>query len=254
MSTPIQRRAFLKNAALISAATIVKPSVVFGTKANSAVRLGIIGCGERGTAVISSMSKHTNMAIIAMADLFEGQLQSKLQVYNQLNAAKEFPAINSAAMYQRSKAYLRLLDNKDVDAVLISSPAYTHPEFLEAAVAAGKHVYCEKPVATDVAGCKQVEQVGEKWNRKQSIVIGFQIRYATPYAEMVKRIQGGAIGDVVSAQLYYLSSGIPIKTFRNVSEDEARIRNHFHYRALSGGILLDQGIHMLDVCNWTLKV
>lgn len=253
MNMPVSRRAFLKNAALISTVTIVKPSLVFGTRANSAVRLGIIGCGDRGTAVISSMAKHTNVVIIAMADLFEDQLQSKKGIYDQLNAAKSFPAINSAAMYQGSKAYLKLLDNKDVDAVLISSPAYTHPEFLEAAVAAGKHVYCEKPVATDVAGCKRVEQVGEKLNGKQSVVIGFQIRHATPYVEMVKRIQDGAIGDVVSAQLYYFSSGIPIKPFKNASEDEARIRNHFHYQALSGGILLDQGIHMLDVCNWALK-
>jgi predicted dehydrogenase len=187
-----------------------------------------------------------------MADLFEDQLQRKKGVYDQLNASKGFPGISSSNMYQGSKAYMKLLENKDVDAVLISSPAYTHPEFLEAAVSAGKHVYCEKPVATDVVGCKRVEQVGERLNGRQSVVIGFQIRYATPYVEMVKRIQNGAIGDVLTAQLYYLSSGIPIKTFNNALADEARIRNHFHYRALSGGILLDQGIHMLDVCNWTL--
>jgi myo-inositol 2-dehydrogenase / D-chiro-inositol 1-dehydrogenase len=247
------RRSFLKNVTLVSGITILKPSLVFGTKANGAVRLGIVGCGERGTAVISSMSKNTNVNIIAMADLFEDKLQGKRSIYNQLNAAKGFPEIKTANMYQGSKAYMRLLENKDIDAVLISSPAYTHPEFLEAAVAAGKHVYCEKPVATDVAGCKRVEQAGEKLNGKQSVVIGFQIRYATPYVEMVRRIQDGAIGDVVTAQLYYLSSGTPIKTYNNVPDDEARIRNHYHYRALSGGILLDQGIHMLDVCNWTLK-
>src|SRR6476469_6733503 len=132
--TPIQRRAFLKNAAVLSTVSILRPSLVFGTKANSAIRLGIIGCGERGTAVISSMCKHTNAAIIAMADLFEDKLQSKKETYNQLNAAKGFPAVRDAYMYQGSKAYLALLENKDVDAVLISSPAYTHAEFLEAAV------------------------------------------------------------------------------------------------------------------------
>jgi predicted dehydrogenase len=188
-----------------------------------------------------------------MADLFEDQLQRRRGVYNQLNADKGFPSITNTNLYQGSKAYLRLLENKDVDAVLISSPAYTHPEFLEAAVAAGKHVYCEKPVATDVAGSKRVEEIGKKLNGKQSVVIGFQIRYASPYVEMVRRVQSGAIGEIVSAQLYYFSSGTAIKTLNNISEDEARIRNHYHYRALSGGILLDQGIHMLDVCNWTLK-
>src|SRR5215213_4674767 len=135
--TTIERRVFLKEVTILSAATILKPGIVFGTKANAAVRLGIIGCGERGTAVISSMSKNTNVNIIAMADLFEDKLQGKRSTYNQLNAAKNFPEIKSANMYQGSKAYMRLLDNKDVDAVLISSPAYTHPEFLEAAVAAG---------------------------------------------------------------------------------------------------------------------
>src|SRR5215217_5485289 len=253
MMDPIKRRSFLKNAAVVSAVTLLKPSLVFGTKANTAIRLGIIGCGDRGTAVISSMSKHTGVNIIAMADLFEDKLQSKKGIYDQLNADKGFPAISNANLYQGSKAYLSLLDNKDVDAVLISSPAYTHPGFLEAAVAAGKHVYCEKPVAPDVIGCNRVQQVGKNLNGKQSVVIGFQIRYATPYVEMVRRIQSGAIGDVVSAQLFYFSSSTPIKTFNNASEDEARIRNHYHYRDLSGGILLDQGIHMLDVCNWTLQ-
>jgi predicted dehydrogenase len=70
---------------------------------------------------------------------------------------------------------------------------------------------------------------------------------------MVKRIQSGAIGDVVNAQLYYLSSAIKLKPYKNIPHDQARIRNHFHFRALSGGILPDQGIHMLDVCNWALQ-
>ena len=249
----MKRISFIKNSAAISAAIILKPGIVFGSRANSAIRIGIIGCGSRGTAVISSMSKHTNTNIIAMADLFEDKLKTITPVLNQLNAAKGFPAISPANIFQGSKAYLKLLELKDVDAVLISTPAYTHPTFMEAAVAAGKHVYCEKPVATDTAGCKRIQQVGEGLKGKLSVVIGFQIRYATPYAEMVKRIHRADIGDIVTAQLYYLSSGTKINEFKNVSDDEFRIRNHFHFHALSGGILLDQGIHMLDICNWTLK-
>ena len=249
----MKRISFIKNSAAISAAIILKPGIVFGSRANSAIRIGIIGCGSRGTAVISSMSKYTNISIIAMADLFEDKLKMITPVLNQLNAAKGFPAISPANIFQGSKAYLKLLQLKDVDAVLISTPAYTHPTFMEAAVAAGKHVYCEKPVATDAAGCKRIQQVGEGLRGKLSVVIGFQIRYATPYAEMVKRIHRADIGDIVTAQLYYLSSGTKINEFKNVSDDEFRIRNHFHFHALSGGILLDQGIHMLDICNWTLK-
>lgn len=249
----MKRRSFIKNTVAVSTITILKPGIVFGSRANSFIRVGIIGCGHRGMEVISSMSANTNINIIAMADLFEDKLQSGTDRLNKVNAAKGFPALNQSNIYQGPKAYLRLLENKDVDAVLISSPAYTHPFFLEAAVSAGKHVYCEKPVAPDVAGCKKVMKVGEKLNGKQSAVIGFQIRYATPYVEMVKRIQRGDIGDVVNGQLYYFSSGTEIHQYKNISVDEFRIRNHYHFQALSGGILLDQGIHMLDVCNWALK-
>lgn len=188
-----------------------------------------------------------------MADLFQDQLLEARAKFNKLNAAKKFGEIPKSNIYQGSQAYLELVNNKDVDAVLISSPAYTHPGFMEAAVKAGKHVYCEKPVALDVDGCKRVEAMGRQLNDKLSVVIGFQIRHATAYVDMVRRIQRGDIGDLVTAQLYYLSSAIPLKQIKNISDDEQRIRNHFHFNALSGGILLDQGIHMLDVCNWAMK-
>jgi predicted dehydrogenase len=188
-----------------------------------------------------------------MADLFEDQLQRANPILNQLNIGKGQPEIKKANIYQGSKAYLRLIENKDVDAVLISSPAYTHAEFLEAAVAAGKHVYCEKPVATDVAGCNRIVKAGQKLNGKQSVVVGFQIRHATPYVGLVKRIQEGAIGDIVNGQLYYLSSATRFNDLKNVSDDEFRIRNHYLFRALCGDIILDQAIHMIDVCNWALQ-
>ena len=248
----MQRRTFLKNAATVSAFTILKPDIVFKSRVNSAIRLGIIGCGKRGTAVITSMSQNTNTHIFAMADLFEDKLQKGLSVYSQLNSAKTLPAINSSCVYKGSKAYLKLIENKDVDAVLISTPAYAHPFILEAAVDGGKHVYCEKPVAPDTEGCKRVLRVGEKLSSKLSVVIGFQIRYASVYGEMVRRVQQGDIGELVNAQLFYISSGTDVAEPKNMSDDEFRIRNHFHFEELSGGILLDQGIHMLDVCNWTL--
>ena len=251
--TKIERRTFLKQAAAFSAFTILDPKIVFGSQANSAIRVGIIGCGSRGTAVLESMSQHTNTSIVAMADLFEDQLNTAAATFNKLNAAKKIPAINKANIYRGSKAYQRLIENKDVDAVLISSPAYTHAEFLETAVAAGKHVYCEKPVATGVAGCERIVKAGEKVKGKQSVVVGFQIRHATPYVQMVKRIHEGAIGDVVNAQLYYLSSETKLRDIKNVSDDEFRIRNHYFFRALCGDIILDQAIHMIDVCNWALQ-
>lgn len=249
----MQRRSFIKNTAAVSAFSILKPGIVFGSKANSAIRMGVIGCGNRGTAVISSISANTNSNIIAIADIFNDKLAAAEKNFNQLNAAKSFPALHKPNIYLGSKAYMRLLENKDVDAVLISSPAYSHVDFLEAAVAAGKHVYCEKPVATDVDGCRRVIAAGEKFNGKQSMAIGFQIRHATAYTEMVNRVQRGDIGDLITVQLFYFSSGAKLVEAPNASWDEVRIRNHYYFRAMSGDILLDQGIHMIDVCNWALK-
>jgi myo-inositol 2-dehydrogenase / D-chiro-inositol 1-dehydrogenase len=199
------------------------------------------------------MSEQTNINIIAMADLFEDKLENAKKILDRQNIKKGFPKIEKANTHVGSKAYLQLLENKNIDAVLISSPAYTHAEFLEAAALAGKHIYCEKPAAPDVAGCRRVEHIGNIVNGKLSIVIGFQIRYATPYVEMVKRVQRGDIGEVLNAQLCYLSTRSSVGNIEGMSYDEARIRNQYNFQALSGGTMLDQSIHMLDVCNWTLQ-
>ena len=117
----MERRNFIKSAASLSAITILRPDTIFGSKANSAIRIGFIGCGSRGTSVISSMSKNTNIQIIGMADLFDYQLQTAKIIVDQLNAAKGFPGIRKSNIYQGSKAYLELINNKEVDAVLILS-------------------------------------------------------------------------------------------------------------------------------------
>jgi predicted dehydrogenase len=249
----LNRRKFIKSTAAISAVTIVSPGIAFGSKANSAIRMGIIGCGGRGTGVISSMSMHANINIVAMADLFRDKLDVAKLRLDAKNKEKGFPEIAKSSTYVGSQSYLQLLDNKDVDAVLISSPAYTHAGFMEAAAAAGKHIYCEKPVSPDVAGCRKMEKVGERFDNKLSMTIGFQIRYATPYVQMVERIHKGDIGKILSVQLFYLSSRVGIVDTSGKSYDEKRIRNQYHFHALSGGTLLDQSIHMLDVCNWALQ-
>lgn len=251
--TDLNRRKFIKSTAAVSTVTIVSPGIAFGSKANSAIRMGIIGCGGRGTAVISSMSQHTNINIVAMADLFKDRLDASKARLDARNREKGFPEIAESSTHVGSQAYLQLLDNRDVDAVLISSPAYTHADFMVAATEAGKHVYCEKPVSPDVAGCRKMEKVGERHDKKLSMTIGFQIRYATPYVQMVERIHQGDIGKILSAQLYYLAGRIGVRDTPGKSYDEMRIRNQYLFHALSGGTLLDQSIHMLDVCNWALQ-
>ena len=251
---PVTRRNFLTSAAAISAITILKPATVFGTQANSAVRVGIIGCGNRGTAVISDMVNNTSARIIAMGDLFGYQLEKAKPKFDKLNKDNNGVAIADNKVYRGPLAYQNVIHDPDVDAVLVSAPAYTHPLFLDAAVEVGKHVYCEKPASPDVAGCKKVMAAGAKAKDKVSVAIGFQIRHATPYVEMANRIRRGDIGEVVNVQLYYISSGSGqvVQPVGN-SREEFMIRNHFHFRELSGGIFLDQAIHMIDVGNWILN-
>ena len=249
----MKRRDFLQTTAAFSAVTLISPATAFGSKANSAIRMGLIGCGARGTSVITSMSNHTNINIIAMADLFRDKLDTAKKVLDEQNIKKGFSAIEKANTYVGSKAYMQLLENKDIDAVQISSPAYTHADFFEAAAIAGKHIYCEKPASPDVAGCRKVEHIGNIYNGKQSMVIGFQIRHATPYAEMVKRIQRGDLGDILNVHLCYLAIESTVGNLSGLSYDEARIRNQYNFHALSGGVMLDQAIHMIDVCNWALQ-
>ncbi|MDP2984560.1 MAG: Gfo/Idh/MocA family oxidoreductase [Candidatus Latescibacter sp.] len=254
MENTVDRRTFLKTAAAASAAvTVLKPGTVFGSAANSTVRLGIIGCGGRGTGVISSMVRNTDSRIVAIADLFEDQLTKGRENLNRVNREKGHPQIEDSHLFLGSKAYLRLLDLKDVDAVLVSTPAFLHPVHLEAAVDAGKHAYCEKPVAIDPAGVKRIQRIGKKAAGKTTLVVGFQIRHATPYVEMVKRIQQGDIGDIVTVQAYYLAGSIPIKWRDDVPQDEARLRAWFWDLALSGDILVEQGIHVVDIMNWVFK-
>ena len=249
----MKRRDFLQNTAALSAVTIMSPAAAFGTQANSAIRMGIIGCGNRGTSVIRSMSEHTGINIVAMADLFRDKLEASKKLLDEQNTKKGFSAIAKTSTYTGSKCYQQLLANKEVDAVLISSPAYTHADYFEASAQAGKHIYCEKPASPDVAGCRKVEHTGDLYNGRLSMVIGFQIRHATPYIQMVERIQRGDIGEVLNVHLSYLATRIEPKDTTGMSWDEIRIRNQYHFHALSGGTMLDQAIHMIDVCNWAIQ-
>jgi myo-inositol 2-dehydrogenase / D-chiro-inositol 1-dehydrogenase len=146
-----------------------------------------------------------------------------------------------------------ILGSKEVDAVVIATPPYYHPKHLEAAVAAGKHVYLEKPVAVDVPGAKNVIEIGKRAEGKLSLDVGFQIRDCPPFVELVKRIHDGALGNIVCGEAHYLTGYIDRPDWPNASPAEHRLRNWLYDRALSGDIIVEQNIHVIDICNWILK-
>jgi predicted dehydrogenase len=250
----ITRRGFLGAAAATAAGVmIVKPGAVRGSAANSAVRLGILGCGGRGWAVGTGFVDNTNTRVVALADLFADQLEAGRKHFDEHQQAKGYTAIDSSQLFHGPKAYQEIAASKEVDFILITTPPYFHPHHLETVVAAGKHVYCEKPVAVDVPGAKRVMRIGEKAQGKLSLEVGFQIRKAPPHVELVKRIHGGALGKIGCGLAYYYCGHIDRPEWPGASPEEKRLRNWVWDRTLSGDIIVEQNIHVIDMCNWTLQ-
>ncbi len=247
------RREFIGTAAAAATFTILKPQLVRGTAANSAVRVGLLGCGGRGTADATDLVESAGARVVALADLFKDQLDAAEMGFNELGQKKGYASIDRSQLFLGPKAYQEIVNSKEVDAVVITTPPYFHPEHLEAAVEAGKHIYCEKPVAVDVPGAKRVIHAGEKAHGRLSLDVGFQIRNAPPFVELTKRIHDGALGKITCGQAYYYTSAIDRPPWPNASPAERRLRNWVYDRVLSGDILVEQNIHVIDVCNWVLQ-
>lgn len=251
--TKVGRREFVGVTAAAAGVTILKPSVVFGTQANSAVRMGILGCGGRGTGVMSSFLRNTSAVVTAAGDIFPDNLDAGRQRLDEVSAELGKPALDGSRLFKGGKAYESLFTSNDVDALYIATPPYFHPAHLEAAIASGKHIYLEKPVAVDVPGCRKVMELGEKAKGKVSLAVGFQIRHASPYVELAKRIHEGQIGSPVCGRIHYFASAIPRPEWPDASPAERRLRNWVHDRMLSGDIIVEQNVHIIDVTNWFLK-
>jgi myo-inositol 2-dehydrogenase / D-chiro-inositol 1-dehydrogenase len=246
------RRGFIGTAGAAGAGIIfVKSESVRGTPANSAPGLGIIGCGGRGNHVGQEFVKNTDARVTALMDLFDDRLTSTTARFNKLAQEKSYAGVPSANLFKGWKSYENLVRSKDVDIVLVTSPPFFHPDHFEAAVAAGKHVYLEKPVATDVHGCNRVIKTGRA--AKVSVHVGFQKRYSDGYRALVERVHKGEIGDVALGQAYYYTNDLDRQNKPGMSALEARVRNWVFDKALSGDILVEQNIHIIDACNWILK-
>lgn len=237
----LHRRDFLGGAAGLGL-LILKPQTVRGYQANSAVRHALLGCGNRGTTVAKSFAKNTTARVVALGDIFPDQIEKAKAVFPDATLTCHGP-----------NAYQELAASKDIDSIQISTPPYFHVEHLAAAIAGGKHAYCEKPVGVDVAQAKRALALAKTVNDKVSVDVGFQIRSAPPFAELVRRIHDGAIGKPVSivAHYYAPASHYPDRP-DSMSKNELRLRNWNWDLILSGDIIVEQNIHVVDICNWIL--
>ena len=246
------RREFLAAAGTANL-MILSPQTALGSAANSAVRLGLVGCGGRGTHVSTSFAKHAKAHVTALADLYPDQLDKAKQHFDGVSKEHGYSPIDRSQMFVGANAYKELVSSNQIDAVYVATPVYFHPEHFEVAVDAGKHVYLEKPVGLDVPGVKRVLRAAEKAKGRQSVTVGLQLRHATPYVELVKRLHGGQIGEIVSGLVHYYAGALERPERPGAAALDLRVRNWMWDKALSGDIVVEQNVHVLDVTNWALK-
>jgi predicted dehydrogenase len=221
---------------------VLKPGTVFGTQANSSLELGVAGFGGRGSWIAGLFAEHTLTRVVAVADPFADRLSKSQETFK----------VDPSRLYKGREGYKDLVASK-LDAVAIESPPYFHPEQAAAAVAAGKHVYLAKPVAVDVAGCKSILASAEKAKGKLSFLVDFQMRASAPFQELIRRVQAGAIGAPVMGHVFYHTGRLTPRSTPGMPPAEARLKNWVFDKALSGDIIVEQNIHVIDVANWYLN-
>ena len=247
----MNRRRFIQTGAqAASALLLLKSKTAFGYQANSVVRHGLLGCGNRGTSVAVSFSQNTQAQVVALADIFQDQLDAGKKHFDKVNSDLGRAAIDSKLMFRGPHAFEQLANSKDVDLIQISTPPFFHVQHLEAAVAAGKHVYCEKPVGIDVRQANQALKIAKRVKQNQRVDVGFQCRMAPPLAAIQQKIKAGDLGKIATVSGNYNAPASTEKNRPGAGKDEYRLRNWLWDRALSGDILVEQNIHIIDLCNW----
>lgn len=271
----ISRRKFVKSTAL-AAGGIISTTALSARPAgwltgSETIRIGLIGCGGRGTgAAVQALSTKQNVKLVAMADAFEDRLTSSYEAISshefedeltgEITNAGDRLEVPQEHRFVGFDAYEKVIPM--VDVIILATPPGFRPMHFEAAVNAGKHVFMEKPVATDAPGIRRVLEAAEKAKaQKLNVVVGLQRHYQASYRGWIERIHAGQIGDVMSSRVYWNSSGVWVRdraslesaAGRPLTEMEYQMRNWYYFNWLCGDHITEQHIHNLDVSNWAMQ-
>ena len=249
------RRGFLRRSA--AAAALSAGSLAIGRSVHAAgsdlIRLAFIGCGGRGTGAASqALSTAGPVKLVAMADLFADRIENSLKYLTKNEAIRDRIDVPPERRFTGFDAYKRAMEC-DVDMVLLTTTPHFRPIHYAAAVAAGKHVYMEKPVAVDGPGVRAIMAANEEAKKKRlAVAVGFQRRHQDSCRENIRQIRDGEIGDVRVIRSYYLMPGIVNGRVRlpEQTEMEYQIRNWLYFTWLSGDHFVEQAVHAVDVGNW----
>jgi predicted dehydrogenase len=217
------------------------------------VKVGLIGCGGRGTdAINNAMAADPAVTIVACADLFPDKAKRAAEGFK--NKFKDRCAITDDQVFGGFDAYRKLV-KCDLNYVILATTPVFRSYHLAAAIAAGKNVFMEKPVAVDPGGCRRVIEASKLAAEKGlAIVCGTQRRHSSNYLTTMEQIHNGAIGDLVGGQCYWNGGGIWYRKPRpGMSELEWQIENWYHFTWLSGDQICEQHIHNIDVINWCFQ-
>jgi predicted dehydrogenase len=236
MSEKTNRRDFFKGSGTAAAAalgfSIVKPQSVRGAQANSALSVGLIGCGRRGSYVTGLFAKNEFAKIAYICDIYDDQIAAASKIFS---GAKAFKNIDDMLA-------------SDVDAVYIATPPYLHPPHFEAAVKSRKHIFMEKPAGVDPAGVRRVIAAAKVADPTKRITVDYQQRYGTEYKKAYEIVKSGELGAIKMIRASWLGGGLPVREGHPANEEP--IRNWLFYREKSGDIIVEQDCHNIDVVNW----
>jgi predicted dehydrogenase len=254
------RREFLRTSALIGgalAAPAILPGNLFASTNTDTLRIGLIGCGGRGSgAAGQALKADPNVVLTAMGDAFEDQLQRSLQ--NLQNDNPDKVKVTPETRFVGLDAYQKVIAS-GVDVVLLATPPGFRPVHLRAAVEAGKHVFCEKPMATDAPGVRSViESAKLAKDKGLSLLAGFCWRYEGARREFYQRVHDGAIGDVRAIYANYYAGQVrpmpaPNERAAGVGDLEWQLRNWYNFVWLSGDGFVEQACHSVDKVAWAMK-
>src|SRR6185436_1441281 len=246
------RCGFLKTGAAVVGGTLTAPAIPGAWAAGSdEIRVGLIGCGGRGRgAAKDALQSSQGVRLVALGDAFPDRLAEARESLKTLGDAALVP---EERCFVGLDAYQKVLAT-DANYVILATPPAFRPEHLRAAVAAGKNIFAEKPVAVDGTGIRAVLEVYEQAKAKGlHIGVGTQRRHQNGYLETMQRVKDGAIGEIVAARCYWNQGGLWNKPRKDEWSDlEWQMRNWLYFTWLSGDHIVEQHVHNIDVINWAL--
>ncbi len=245
----VSRRHFVKDSSLIAGGVLLAPSLLMAST-KSTLKLAVIGCGGRGTgAVVQALKADKDVKLVAMSDAFKDRLDKSLTSLSKIFDTSRID-VPATKQFIGFGSYKKAIDEADV--VILTTPPGFRPQHFEYAISQGKHVFMEKPVATDVVGVKKVLAAAKMAKEKKlNVVVGLQRRYQRSYLEAYETIKKGAIGDIISGQVYWNSGGVWVKPRQESwSEMTYQMRNWYYFNWICGDHILEQHIHNIDVANW----